>query len=174
MDLLIIFWGIPWATRTYYKMPSAISISTASSCPASAHSAIRSGSTHRRHAPMARLAHSEATKRRTMERATTLRIILWSLRLVLLPFLLFWMAIAGQIASNYWRGGIQAIAAWFYWHVVMMGVPLEQHAPDNVFRKTNQYYLGYILLLTVTEALVLAQWSLSKKLKAIRAKSALH
>jgi len=84
------------------------------------------------------------------------------------------MAIAGQIASNCWRGGIQAIAAWFYWHVVMMGVPLEQHAPDNVFRKTNQYYLGYILLLTVTEALVLAQWSLSKKLKAIRAKSALH
>jgi len=109
-----------------------------------------------------------------MERATTLRIILWSLRLVLLPFLLFWMAIAGQIASNYWRGGIQAVAFWFYWHVVMMGVPLEQHTPDNVFRITNQYYLGFILLLTVTEALVLAQWSLSKKLKAIRAKSALH
>src|SRR2546425_2027918 len=119
-------------------MPSAISISTASSCPASAHSAIRSGSTHRRHAPMARLAHSEATQRRTMERATTLRIILWSLRLVLLPFLLFWMAIAGQIASNYWRGGVQASSAWFYLHVVMIGGPLEEHVPGNVFWETKQ------------------------------------
>src|SRR2546425_5542738 len=106
-------------------MPSAISISTASSCPASAHSAIRSGSTHRRHAPMARLAHSEATQRRTMERATTLRIILWSLRLVLLPFLLFWMAIAGQIASNYWRGGDSGAVVSFQLPDVLAGVPLR-------------------------------------------------
>src|SRR2546422_11714418 len=120
-------------------MPSAISISTASSCPALAHSAIRSGSTHRRHALMAGLAHSEATQRRTMERATTLRIILWSLRLVLLPFLLFWMAMAGQIASNYWRGGIQAIAALFYLDVVMMGGALQQHSPGNGFLEKNQY-----------------------------------
>jgi len=82
---------------------------------------------------------------------------------LLLPFLVFWIMITGSIVSNYWRGGIQAVGAWFYWHVVMMGVPLEKHTPDNVFLLTNKYYLGYILLLTITEALVLVHWLLSRK-----------
>ncbi len=37
-----------------------------------------------------------------------------------------------------------------------------------VLHLTDQFYLAYILLLTITEALVLAQWGLSKKLKAIK------
>src|SRR3989441_11541842 len=102
-----------------------------------------------------------------MERATTLRIILWSLRLVLLPFLLFWMAIAGQIASNYWRGGVQAGGFLFFLHVGMMGGALEQHTPGNVFWVKNQEYLGFIFFLTVKGGLVLSLWSLVKKIKAV-------
>jgi len=34
------------------------------------------------------------------------------------------------------------------------GGPTRETYPDNVFLLTNKYYLGYILLLTITEALV--------------------
>jgi len=35
--------------------------------------------------------------------------------------------------------------AWFYWHVVMMGVPLEKHTRITFSFLTKKYYLGYIL-----------------------------
>ena len=45
------------------------------------------------------------------------------------------------------------------------GGPTRETYPDNVFLLTNKYYLGYILLLTITEALVLVHWLLSRKIR---------
>lgn len=99
-----------------------------------------------------------------MRKPLTRKLLLWVVRVSILPFALFWIVLISQVISNYWSGGLPAVESWYYWHVVMLGVQMP-HTPGVVFHQTNYFWLGNVLMLIGTEALLLVQWLLSKRLK---------
>lgn len=106
-----------------------------------------------------------------MKKTTGIRIALWSTRLLLLPVVLYWLVVLSEICANYWRGGIPGIEFWFYWHVLVLGVPVERQTTPNVLHLAHRFYLEMILLLTFTEILAIAQWYTSRLLKRREART---
>jgi hypothetical protein len=98
-----------------------------------------------------------------MRRDVTLRTLLWTVRIALLPALGFWLLFLSQVVANYWRGGAAEVEGWFM-HITAMSTAADQRNCEHLLFLSHKNILTLVALLLLTELLVWAHWRVNRKL----------
>lgn len=97
-----------------------------------------------------------------------LKLLVWFIRAILLLLGCVGLLWVAQVVHQFLRGGVPAVEGWFYWHILMMGAPLEQHSVEHVLHLAHRFYLRLFLLVSLAEILLLLQWKLANIAKKTR------
>ena len=94
-------------------------------------------------------------------------VVVWSIRAVLCAMVLLFGTFIWEVAGAWSEVGFGGVESWFYWHILVLDIPLQDQTPIHVVHRAHQFYLTVIFFLLCGQVLLAVHNWARRKLKPV-------